>query len=143
MLVFIILDGIDVIQDNRSFGNTITALTGGIDYDYTRGIYVSSNGVWTTTYVLTVPNGAGGLIEFDIDGQNTNSGHNSANNKGVTIRQVRAFDVSSAGVVTLSTIGTDVSSGSGAGFVATQYVAGTNTITIQVQTTDVTQVALY
>lgn len=136
-------DAVDIIQDDRKFSNGIYATGSGVDYDYTRGMYITANGVWQTACVLTIPNGSGGIIELDVDGQNGNAAHNSGNNKGVAIRQTRAYDVNTSGVVTLTTVGTDVSVGTGAAFTAVQFVTGTNTVTIQVQTTDGTQLSLW
>lgn len=137
------LDAIDLIRDNRSFGNSQISLSNGVEYDYTRGVYISSNGVWQTQFVLTVPNGSASTFELDVDGQNTNSGHNSYANKGVAIKQIRAYDVDTSGNVTLTSVGTDVSVGAGSGYVAVRYLLSANTITVQVQTTDATQLALY
>ncbi len=97
-------DAVDIIQDDRKFSNGIYATGSGVDYDYTRGMYITANGVWQTACVLTIPNGSGGIIELDVDGQNGNAAHNSGNNKGVAIRQTRAYDVNTAGAVTLTTV---------------------------------------
>lgn len=136
-------DGVDIIQDDRKFSNGIYVTGSGVEYDYTRGMYITTNAVWQTACVLTIPNGSGGIIELDVDGQNGNAAHNSPNNKGIAIRQSRAYDVNTSGVVSLTTVGTDVAVGTGAAFTAVQFVTGANTVTIQVQTTDGTQLSLW
>jgi hypothetical protein len=142
------LDAIDVVFDNRNpsiahagVSSTSHVLDGGIEYDYTRQILLTANGVWVTQWVLKVPRATGGVLEVELVGQNGSSGNSTgANRKGVYIKQLRSYDVSTADVVTLTTVGTDIANGAGGTFVALQYVLAANQITIQAQTTDVTQI---
>jgi hypothetical protein len=142
------LDSIDVVFDNRSasiahggFASTTHVLDGGVDYDYSRQILLTANGTWVTQYVIKVPRASGGVLEAELMGQNgVASNSTGASRKGVYIKQVRSFDVSTADAVTLTTVGTDVANGAGGTFVALQYVLTSNTITIQAQTADATQV---
>lgn len=136
-------DAVDIISDSRTFANGIYQTGYGVTYDYTRAVYITANTTWQTVGVLTIANGAAVVLELDVDGQNSNAAHNGPNNKGVAIRQVRSFDANTSGAITAATIGTDIANGAGAGFVAVQYVLGTNTVTVKVQTNDATQYALW
>lgn len=141
------LDSIDIVKDNRNasitnagFSSSANVLAGGVDYDYQRNVILTANGVWQTEFIIKVPRATGGVIEVELSGQNGITGNSSgASRKGVYIKQVRAFDVSTSDVVTLTTVGTDVANGAGAAFLAVQYVLAANQITVQVQTTDATQ----
>lgn len=136
-------DGIDLIRDNRVFQQGTYSESGGVTYDYQRGCYISANAVWQTQFILTIPNGSSIELEYVLTGQNANAGHNSGNNLGVSMVRRRTFTTDTVGAVTAATVGTDVSNGGGAANVAIQFVLAANTITVQVQTTDGTQLALY
>ena len=133
----------DIVRDNRAVGNVVSAFTGGVEYDYTHGAVISTNGVWTQIFKIEVTNSIAGKLRLDIDARSTDTGNTAPNRKGVTIRQERAFDVSSAGVVTLTIIGTDVAAGAAAAFVAVRYTLTANWIAVEVQTTDATNCVLW
>lgn len=133
----------DVIRDNRSVGNLALSLAGGVEYDYTQGLSISTSAVWTQVFKIEVPNQAAGSFDFEIDGRSTNTGNTSANRKGVIVRQSRSYDVSSSGSVTVATIGTDVAAGAAASFIAVRYTVTTNWIAVEVQTTDAINCVLW
>lgn len=132
----------DVVRDNRSMGNVSSCYQGGVEYDYTHGVAISTNGAWVQVFKIELPNSIAGKLRLDIDARNRDSANTSALRKGVSIRQERAWDVTNAGVVTVSTVGTDVSAGAGAAYVSVQYVTSANWISVQIQTNDVTQCVL-
>jgi len=131
----------DIISDLRRPDNDQYAMSSGVVYDYLRNAYCTANGAWVSLFKLTVQSSSfwavGGLIELDIDG------YNGPTKQAVCIRQKRAYSNDASRVVTLQTVDTDVSFGAGAANVAVQYVLTAGVITIQVQTTDVTQTYLY
>lgn len=133
----------DVVRDNRSIGNLVSCFGGGVEYDYTHGVAISAVSTWVQVFKIEVTNSLAGKLRLDIDARSTDTGNTSPNRKGVTIRQERSFDVSSAGVVTVATIGTDVAAGAAAAFVAVRYVVTTNWLAVEVQTTDVTNCVLW
>lgn len=133
----------DIIRDNRSIGNTVYSLAGGVEYDYTHGLSISTNGVWTQVFKIEVPNQAAGTFVLDIAGRSTDTPNTSANRKGVTIKQQRAYDVNASGTVTITTIGTDVAEGAGSPYVSVRYTVSTNWIAVEVQTTNATNCVLW
>jgi len=133
----------DIIRDNRSIGITVTALNNGVVYDYTHGLSISTVSTWTQVFKIEVTNQIAGKLTFDIDGRSADTGNTGPNRKGVCLRQERAFDVSSAGAVTLSTIGTDFAGGAASAFVAVRYTVTTNWLAVEVQTTDATNCVLW
>lgn len=133
----------DIVRDNRSIGNTVTSLNNGVVYDYTHGLAISTVSTWTQVFKIEITNQIAGKFTFDIDGRSTDSGNTGVNRKGVCWRQERSFDVSSSGVVTLATIGTDFSAGAAAAFINIRYTLTTNFIAFEVQTTDVTNCVLW
>ena len=132
-----------VVRDNRSIGNTVTALNNGVVYDYTHGLSISTVSTWTQVFKIEITNQIAGKLTFDIDGRSADTGNTGPNRKGVCLRQERAFDVSSAGAVTLSTIGTDFAGGAASAFVAVRYTVTTNWLAVEVQTTDATNCVLW
>lgn len=126
----------DIYLDWRSL-NTLGQQSGVIEHRYRRQAITSVAGAWITQYIVgTFPTNSGGnssnmgsgkitvrVVGFDWDGG------------AVFLEQVRAFtQVNATTSPTLTTIGTDVSTGGGAANTALQYVLTANTITIQLQT---------
>ena len=132
-----------VVRDNRSIGNTTYALSGGVEYDYTHGLNISTVSTWTQVFKIEITNSISVKVQLDIDARSADSGNTAPNRKGLSIRQQRSFDVTSAGAVTASTIGTDYSAGAASAFAAVRYVITTNWVGVEVQTTDVTNCVLW
>lgn len=133
----------DIIRDGRSIGNTAINLQGGVDYDYTHGLGISTNGVWTQVFKIEVPNQSAGSFDIEVDGRSTDTTNTSPNRKGIILRQSRTYAVDNVGTSTFSTIGTDVAAGAASAFAAIRYVSTANWIAVEVQTTDVTNCVLW
>lgn len=122
-------DGIDIIQDWRSYFSTTTQLDGVTRHRYRRTLHITAANVWQTIgYIVPFAlgsRGSGGKIRLTIAGNNATSGP-------VFGQYERTYVVTNnASTPTVATIGTDVTAGTGQW--AVQFVTSTNKITVQVQ----------
>ena len=126
----------------------MTGLQGGVVYDYTNGINNTVLNAWVQLFKFEVRSWIAGKLSLDIDGTSADTANTGANRKGVTLRQERAFDVATNGIVTISTVGTDFAGGAGAANVEVRYVvtatgSQTGWVSVQVRTIDATNDVLW